>query len=113
MKKLFTLATLMALVVCVCGIAGAKTEPEVAKAPSTSAPATTTADSKRNEKLRNDMLKLVADAKAGKLKMPAQQFPQPNNRNNLSTGAKIAIIGGIAGAIIFLILWHTTGPGSD
>jgi hypothetical protein len=33
--------------------------------------------------------------------------------NNLSTGAKIAIGVGIAAAIIFTILWFTTGPGSD
>jgi hypothetical protein len=33
--------------------------------------------------------------------------------NNLSTGAKIAIGAGIAAAIIFIILWFTTGPGSD
>jgi hypothetical protein len=33
--------------------------------------------------------------------------------NNLSTGAKIAIGVGIAAAIIFIILWFTTGPGSD
>ena len=33
--------------------------------------------------------------------------------NNLSTGAKIAIGVGIAATIIFLILWFTTGPGSD
>ncbi|HEX7333037.1 MAG TPA: hypothetical protein VF290_16155 [Pyrinomonadaceae bacterium] len=33
--------------------------------------------------------------------------------NNLSTGAKIAIGVGIAAGIIFLILWFTTGPGSD
>lgn len=33
--------------------------------------------------------------------------------NNLSSGAKIAIGVGIAAAIIFLILWQTTGPGSD
>ena len=33
--------------------------------------------------------------------------------NNLSTGAKIAIGVGIAAAIIFIILWETTGPGSD
>lgn len=32
---------------------------------------------------------------------------------NLSTGAKIAIGAGIAAAIIFIILWFTTGPGSD
>lgn len=33
--------------------------------------------------------------------------------NNLSTGAKIAIGAGVAAAIIFIILWFTTGPGSD
>ena len=33
--------------------------------------------------------------------------------NNLSTGAMIAIGAGIAAAIIFIILWFTTGPGSD
>ena len=33
--------------------------------------------------------------------------------NNLSTGAKIAIGVGIAAAVIFIILWYTTGPGSD
>ena len=33
--------------------------------------------------------------------------------HNLSTGAKIAIGVGIAAAIIFIILWYTTGPGSD
>jgi hypothetical protein len=33
--------------------------------------------------------------------------------NNLSTGAKVAIGVGIAAAIIFIILWFTTGPGSD
>ena len=32
---------------------------------------------------------------------------------NLSTGAKIAIGVGIAAGIIFIILWFTTGPGSD
>ena len=33
--------------------------------------------------------------------------------NNLSTGAKIAIGVGVAAAVIFIILWFTTGPGSD
>ena len=33
--------------------------------------------------------------------------------HNLSTGAKIGIGIGVAAAIIFLILWYTTGPGSD
>ncbi|MFY9622714.1 MAG: hypothetical protein WAQ99_23075 [Pyrinomonadaceae bacterium] len=60
------------------------------------------------EKLKADMTKLVSDAKAGKLKMPAQQFPQPT-RNNLSTGAKIGIIAAIAGAIVLIaVLFHVT-----
>jgi hypothetical protein len=33
--------------------------------------------------------------------------------NNLSTGAKIAIGVGFAAFAIFIILWYTTGPGSD
>ena len=33
--------------------------------------------------------------------------------NNLSTGAKIAIGVGIAATVLFIILWFTTGPGSD
>lgn len=33
--------------------------------------------------------------------------------NNLSTGAKIAIGVGVAAAVLFIILWFTTGPGSD
>lgn len=58
--------------------------------------------SQAQEKLKANVTKLVADAKAGKLKVLAQQFPQPK-RNNLSTGAKIGIIAGI-GAAIFLIV---------
>ena len=42
-------------------------------------------------------------------------YPDVNSvqGNNLSTGAKIAIGVGIAATIIFIILWFTTGPGSD
>jgi len=42
-------------------------------------------------------------------------YPQVKSvqSNNLSTGAKIAIGVGIAATIIFIILWYTTGPGSD
>ena len=60
------------------------------------------------EKLKADVTKLVSDAKAGKLKMPAQTFPQPT-RNNLSTGAKIGIIAAIAGTIILIaVIVHVT-----
>lgn len=113
MNKLVTLVTIVAVMSCICVVANGKTEPEPAKATTTTATAAASTDVKRNEKLRADILRLVGDARAGKLKLPAQQFPAPTHRNNLSTGAKIAIIGGIAGAIIFIILWYTTGPGSD
>jgi len=111
-KKVVSLATVVALVCCFCvGSASAKGEPE-SKEPAATKPSQPTTKIQPNEKLKADMAKLVADTKAGKVKMPVQQFPPPY-RNNLSKGAKIAIVAGIAGAIIFIALWYTTGPGSD
>ncbi|MGZ5436681.1 MAG: hypothetical protein ACXWID_13310 [Pyrinomonadaceae bacterium] len=99
-KKFISFATVVALVCCFCGISvyANGTDPRVP----TVKTATPAEKSQAQEKLKADVTKLVADAKAGKLKMPAQQFPQPK-RNNLSTGAKIGIIAGI-GAAIFLIV---------
>jgi hypothetical protein len=110
-RKAVSVAVVFALVLCfsrasALGNSGSDSKEPVDKAP----PAV--AKKEANEKLKADVAKLVADAKAGKLKVPAQHFPQPK-RNNLSTGAKIAIVAGIAGAIVFIILWYTTGPGSD
>ena len=106
-KKLVSLATVVALACCFCATSAyARTgsdpkEPEVKSA-------TPTEKTQAQEKLKADMMKLVGDAKAGKLKVPAQQFPQPK-RNNLSTGAKIGIIAAIAGAIVaIVILNHVT-----
>lgn len=106
-KKLISLATVVALVCCFCGLSAyARTgadpkEPEVKSA-------TPAEKTQAQEKLKADVTKLVADAKAGKLKVPAQQFPQPK-RNNLSTGTKIGIIAAIAGVIIaIVILNHIT-----
>jgi len=110
MKTLVTFGTIVMLICCVCVVANGKSEPET-KVTTTSVPPVAT-DSQRNEKLRADVLRLVNDAKAGKLKVPAQQFPQ-THRNNLSKGAKIAIGVSVAAVIVFAILWHTTGPGSD
>ena len=105
-KKLVSLGAVVALVCCFCATSAyARTgsdpkEPEVKSAK----PEKTQAQ----EKLKADVTKLVADAKAGKLKVPAQQFPQPT-RNNLSTGAKIGIIAAIAGAIVLIaVLRHIT-----
>ena len=97
LKTLVSLATVVALVCCFCATsAHARTgsEPEVKSA-------TPAEKTQAQEKLKADVTKLVADVKAGKLKVPAQHFPQPK-RNNLSTGAKIGIIAGIGAAIVLI-----------
>ena len=74
---------------------GAKTEPD----------AVTETDKVVNEKLRAEIIKLVADTKAGGsvVTFPRPQIQSPQ-RNNLSTGTKIAIGVGIAVAVVVVIL---------
>ncbi|HET6889585.1 MAG TPA: hypothetical protein VFH31_00670 [Pyrinomonadaceae bacterium] len=55
----------------------------------------------------------VTDSKTGMATTVAYPQVKSVKGHNLSTGAKIAIGVGIAAAIIFIILWFTTGPGSD
>ena len=55
----------------------------------------------------------VVDPKTGLVTTIAYSQVKSVQGNNLSTGAKIAIGVGIAAGIIFIILWFTTGPGSD
>ena len=55
----------------------------------------------------------VMDSKTGVATTIAYPQVKSVQGHNLSTGAKIAIGVGIAAAIIFIILWYTTGPGSD
>jgi hypothetical protein len=55
----------------------------------------------------------VIDSKTGTATTLAYPQVKSVQGHNLSTGAKIAIGAGIAAAIIFIILWFTTGPGSD
>ena len=101
-KRLACLITIFALACCLCGTSVyAGTGSDANEPVEKSAPAV--AKKLANEKLKADVTKLVADAKAGKLEMPAQQFPQPQ-RNNLSTGAKIGIIAAIAGAIVLIAI---------
>jgi hypothetical protein len=63
-----------------------------------------TKEVKPSEQLKNNMLKLVADAKAGKVTMAAKSQIQPAKSNNLSKGTKIAIGVGVAVAVIAVIL---------
>jgi hypothetical protein len=55
----------------------------------------------------------VTDRKTGVATTVAYPQVKSVQGNNLSTGAKIAIGVAIAATIIFIILWFTTGPGSD
>jgi hypothetical protein len=55
----------------------------------------------------------VTNAKTGVATTVAYPQVKSVQGHNLSTGAKIAIGVGIAAAVIFAILWYTTGPGSD
>ena len=59
---------------------------------------------KPNEQLKDNMLKLVADAKEGKVVPAAKSQIQPARSNNLSKGAKIAIGVGIAVAVVAVIV---------
>ena len=104
-KKVVSLVVAVTLVCCLCKTPAYGSSSSDPKEPTvkTATPAETSSaeKSKAQEKLKADVTKLVADAKAGKLKVPAQQFPQPK-RNNLSTGAKVGIIAAIAGAIVLI-----------
>ena len=55
----------------------------------------------------------VIDSKTGIATTIAYAQVKSVQGQNLSNGAKIAIGVGIAAALIFIILWFTTGPGSD
>jgi hypothetical protein len=62
--------------------------------------------SEKNAKVRSDMAKLVADAKAGKVVSLTSQFPQRQS-NSLSKGAKIAIVAGIIVVVLAIIVVHS------
>jgi hypothetical protein len=67
-----------------------------------------------NAKLRAELLKLIAETKAGKVVPPGRAQIQPAQSNNLSKGAKIAMGVGIAVAVVVVVLIirkpRLTGP---
>ncbi len=70
-------------------------------------------EARQNQKLRADISRLTADAKAGKIAPRSPSPFQPTHRSNLSKGAKIAIVAGI-GAIIFgIVAWHVLNSDDD
>ena len=106
-KKLLAFPLAAALAICVCSVSvfadGTKTgEPASREVKAASEKGTSKADAK----LKKDMEKLVADAKAGKIAPPQQQFPR-TAKSNLSKTTKIAILAAAVGSAIFLaILFH-------
>ena len=64
----------------------------------------TSAKPQPSDKLRSDMLKLVADSRAGRI-APQAQLPA-NKVQNLSKTAKIAIIAGVAIVVLTIVVVH-------
>ena len=102
-------ATIVLVAALVCTLAGtpafaSKPNQPVAKIEAT-ADRPDEAGNVVNEELRTKILKLVADAKAGRNVVTfARPQIQPSQKNNLSTGAKIAIGVSIAVAVIAVII---------
>jgi hypothetical protein len=112
-KRLLSLGMVAALICCLCGTSVfGRTGSDSAEPPTKSAPPVKN-EANPNEKLRADMHKLVGDAKAGKIApRPSSPFQQ-TRRNNLSTGAKIAIVAGIGALIFGIIAWRALNSDND
>ena len=105
-------ASIVLVVALVCTLAGTTTFAKTQSQPGAKthgtvnrADAVTEADKVVNEKLRAEIFKLVAHAKAGgnAVAFPPPQIQSPQ-RNNLSNGAKIVIGVAIAVAVVAVIL---------
>jgi hypothetical protein len=105
-KKLLAFPLALVLTLCVCSVSVLADGTKTSKP--TSAPEIRAASEKGSQpgaKLKKDMEKLVADAKAGKVAPAPQQFP-PATRNNLSTAAKIGIVAAIGAGIFLIVMFH-------
>jgi hypothetical protein len=96
---------------CVTSVAG-KTAGNTSEPPAKSAQPTKT-EVRKNEKLRADISRLTADAKAGKISPRSPSPFQPTHRNNLSKGAKIAIVAGIGALIFGIVMWRALNSDDD
>lgn len=112
-KRLLSLGISASLVCCLCAISvfGKTHSDSTETLKPTSAPVKS--EAKANQKLKSDVLKLTADAKAGKI-VPRSPSPfQPTQRNNLSKGAKIAIVAGIGALMFGIVAWHVLNSDDD
>ena len=70
------------------------------------APAPVSSSAKTNDKLKSDVLKMVAETRAGRVGAPRDPQSSPTHRNNLSKTAKIAIVAGIVLVVVAIIVWR-------
>jgi hypothetical protein len=64
----------------------------------------------RNERVRSDVLKMVAEAKAGRAGTPRSPQLSPSHSNHLSKTAKIAIVVGVIVVIVAIIVVKSFDP---
>jgi hypothetical protein len=104
------LASVVIVVALVCSLGTAALANEISHPDEKTDPANVPAKApakeaaKANEQLKNKMLKLVADAKAGKIALPPKSEIQPARSNHWSKKTKIAIGVGVAVTVVVLIL---------
>jgi hypothetical protein len=106
LKKLASVVIITALVFTLGGTAAFAYEPSNPDEPTDMAtvPASPAKEEvKPNEQLKTNMLKLVADAKAGKVAPASKSQAQPPS-NNWSKKTKIAVGVGIAVTVVVMIL---------
>ena len=110
--RLLFIVVVMAMISTIGGtsvFAHATTDPRPSGEETKASSETTSSAKERvreNAKLKGDLQKLLADAKAGKVAPRAQQSPNAG-RHNLGTTAKIGIAVAIAGIIVAIIAIHT------
>lgn len=115
LNKLTSVTLVAALVIVLCGtsaFANNSSNPD-AKTDTVNVPSGAPAkkEVKPNEHLKNNMLKLIADAKAGKVAPAERPQIQPAKSNNWSKGTKIAVGVGVAVAVVVVILVVRAGGG--
>ena len=102
------IAVLISSLACTSVFARQVTEPRLRDEETKSSPELAAAAQDKaapNTKLKGDMEKLLADAKAGKVAPRPQQLPN-GGRHNLGTAAKIGIVAAIAGIIFAIVAIH-------
>ena len=106
-KKLLVFPLALVLMLGVCSVSAFAEGTKTSKLTSSTEinAASENAPRKPNTKLKKEMEKLLADAKAGKVAPAPQQFPSPT-RNNLSTAAKIGIVAAIGAGIFLIVMFH-------